>query len=241
MWSDQISKEEARTTAAGRVARELAGRIADGSLPPGSKLPGETVLARSLGVSRPTVREAIRTLAARRLLAIRARSGTYVTAFPLPGEGALLELADDDPERLWELVEIRRLVDPAVAALAAARRNPASLAALAAALGKMEGAAGDAWAAALEAYRSFFGELARAGRNALLAHLARSVLAVILDRLPRGERPAVGEYQSVLCGAPGLHSIYSAVERGDGVGARGSTEQHLELLERRLRESGVWS
>jgi DNA-binding FadR family transcriptional regulator len=87
-----------------------------------------------------------------------------------------------------------------------------------------------------EAYRCFFAELGRAGRNALLRRLAGSVLAAALRAFPGEILYAVAA--GGRGGELGLRAIYSAVERSDGEAARRSTGQHLLALERRLRDSG---
>jgi DNA-binding GntR family transcriptional regulator len=61
------------------VTEELSRRIGDGSLPPGSQLPPEPALAAELGVSRPTLREALRGLQERGLLTRTPGAGTFVT------------------------------------------------------------------------------------------------------------------------------------------------------------------
>jgi GntR family transcriptional regulator len=65
-----------------RVREELAARIATGRIPPGSKLPPEPALAWELGVSRPTLREALRSLEEDGFLTRTSGSGTYATHRP---------------------------------------------------------------------------------------------------------------------------------------------------------------
>ncbi len=69
-----------RGNAADQILRDLQNRILSGALPRGSKLPTEKQLAEGYGVSTPTVREAIRSLVAMRLVEVRHGSGAYVTA-----------------------------------------------------------------------------------------------------------------------------------------------------------------
>jgi GntR family transcriptional regulator, transcriptional repressor for pyruvate dehydrogenase complex len=119
--------------------------ILSGRFAPGAKLPAEHELAGELGLSRNTVREAVRGLATARVLDVRRGDGTYVTSLDpgllLEGIGFAVELMRDDT---WlELLEVRRCLEPAATALAASRIDEATLRALAGCLDKMRAAADD--------------------------------------------------------------------------------------------------
>ncbi|MFB6828152.1 FadR/GntR family transcriptional regulator [Streptomyces hydrogenans] len=102
--------------------REL---IRTGALPPGSKLPPEPELAAQLGLSRNLAREAVKALAVARILEIRRGDGTYVTSLEptllLENLGGAVELLQGDSGALRDLMEVRRLLEPAATALAATR------------------------------------------------------------------------------------------------------------------------
>ncbi|MEV7251144.1 FadR/GntR family transcriptional regulator [Streptomyces cyaneofuscatus] len=109
--------------------REL---IRSGALPPGSKLPPEQKLAAQLGLSRNLAREAVKALAMARVLEIRRGDGTYVTSLQpsllLEGLGRAVELLQGDTGALQDLMEVRRLLEPAATALAATRISDEQLA-----------------------------------------------------------------------------------------------------------------
>lgn len=109
--------------------REL---IRSGQLAPGSKLPPEPQLALQLGLSRNLMREAVKVLAAAQVLEIRRGDGTYVTSLQpdmlLGGLGGAIELLQGDTGNLLAVVEVRRLLEPAAAALAAIRISAPELA-----------------------------------------------------------------------------------------------------------------
>src|SRR3954467_13542159 len=100
--------------------------IIDGTLRPGSRLPAEPELAAQLGLSRNTLREAVRALVTARVLDVRRGDGTYVTSLEpqllLEGIGFAVELMQED--RWLELLELRRILEPAATALAAERAGP---------------------------------------------------------------------------------------------------------------------
>ena len=125
-----------------RIANTLGERIVAGLHPPGSALPTEIELCANLSVSRSALREAFKLLAAKRLIVSRQKVGTLVRP---RGEWNML-----DPEVLaWHLraapsdgfvtglFEIRKIIEPSAAALAAERRSPEALARIEAALGEM--------------------------------------------------------------------------------------------------------
>lgn len=115
-----------RASLADQAAELLLGRIRAGEWNLGAKLPGETTLAPQLGVGRSTVREAIRQLAGRGVLASRQGAGVFVTALDIPEErDAVLRRAD-----IGAVIEARIAIETEAAALAAERRTPAELRAM---------------------------------------------------------------------------------------------------------------
>lgn len=119
-----------REKLADTVARQLLDLIA--SLAPGARLPALDELASQLGVSRLTVREALRGLATLGMVDIRHGSGVYVTG--AGNSGAVLGSESLSPELLRELLEARQIVEVEVAGLAAERHTAADEKALVAVL-----------------------------------------------------------------------------------------------------------
>lgn len=119
-----------RTPLADQVADLLLGRIRAGEWELGAKLPGESVLAVQLGVGRSTLREAVRQLAGRGVLASRQGAGVFVAALDVP------ESWDDVLRRvdIGAVLEARTAIEVEAASLAAARRTPGQLRALRSAL-----------------------------------------------------------------------------------------------------------
>ncbi|MER6949335.1 GntR family transcriptional regulator [Nonomuraea sp. NPDC000554] len=119
----------------------LREQITGGHWPVGTKLPGENALAKTLGVGRSTVREALRALAGAGLVQARQGSGVFVVA-TVP--------AEDWPARLrraaiTDVYEVRLIVETQAARLAAARRTDEDVTALESALrARRDAAAGDA-------------------------------------------------------------------------------------------------
>jgi len=118
------------TVTAAAVAR-IKQMILRGTLRPGERLPSERALSEALGVSRPTLRESIRSLEAMNILETRQGAGTFVASLDLRTLLEPLEFAVSVSEApLAELFEVRFLLEPGAAALAAERATEDDLAAL---------------------------------------------------------------------------------------------------------------
>ena len=117
------------------VARSLGVDIIAGRYAEGTRLPGDAVLIAMFGVSRPVLRESVKTLVAKGLLSTKARVGTVVRergAWNMFDADVLAWHLDAgiDKRFLADLAEIRLAVEPRAAALAAVRRSEADLAEL---------------------------------------------------------------------------------------------------------------
>ena len=125
---------------------KLRNMIQTGQLGPGSRLPPEHQLAAEMGLSRSGVREAVKVLESARVLDVRRGDGTYVTSLAptllLEGVGFAVELLQDDT--LLDVMEVRRLLEPAATAVAALRISDDQLEQLASILSQMEESAADA-------------------------------------------------------------------------------------------------
>ena len=126
-----------------QIAEQVRSLIAAGDFGIGSRLPAERDLARQLGVSRPTVREALIALEIEGVVDVRTGSGIYVMQ-PGTHAGAGKTQAAPDPGE-WgplELMRARELVEGEVAALAARNAKKAQIAMMADALAQMHDQAG---------------------------------------------------------------------------------------------------
>lgn len=108
---------------AGGVIQQIRDLIIDGEIAPGQRLPSEGELSSRLGVSRNSLREAVRALCEARVLEVRRGDGTFVSNLEpetlLGGLGFMLELMQDDT--MLEIFEVRRLFEPPATGLAALR------------------------------------------------------------------------------------------------------------------------
>ena len=167
----------------GAVAREIGVRIVSGNLRPGDVLDGEIEASSRLQVSRTAYREALRMLAAKGLVVSKTKTGTRVSERGRwhmldPDVVAWIFGAEPDPKLIADLFELRKIVEPEAAALAAARRSDAQVAAMAQALDGME-RHGLATEAGRLADQAFHAALLDAADNAFIGSLTSGIGAAI--------------------------------------------------------------
>jgi GntR family transcriptional regulator, transcriptional repressor for pyruvate dehydrogenase complex len=206
--------------------------IQAGDLRPGEKLPPERELAAALGVSRNSLREAIRALALMKVLESRQGDGTYVTSLDLQ---SLIEpvsfLLSLDPNALAHLFEARRILEAETAALAAARITDEELDELRAGLEEMRAKAGHR-EEFLQADMRMHHMITSAAKNPLLAQLMGSITGLGLRsrmqtvQAPGITGPVIDDHASILL----------ALEHHDSDAARQAMLEHLERVERAMRE-----
>ena len=213
------------------MASRLRDEIHDGVLPQGARLPNEVVLAEQFGVSRATVREALRLLTAHSMIrtARGAGGGSYVTApsaehvsESLRSGIDLLTAADD--VTLEELLEVRELLEVPAAELAARRRAEDHLERLHAAI------PGDPLLLGTQeqfVYNADFHSIViEACGNTLLSIAAQPIFAILQthlarSRLGRNFHRAINEHH---------REIVGAIEAGDEHSAGVRMFEHLEFL-----------
>jgi GntR family transcriptional repressor for pyruvate dehydrogenase complex len=160
------------TEAAIQKMREM---IATGQLLPGARLPPEAELATQLGASRNTLREAVRALVTARVLDVRRGDGTYVTSLRpellLEGIGFAAEMMQ--VEFSTDLIVVRRILEPAATAMAAACIDDEAIGRLRELLGQMRSAESQEVMVGFDA--EFHSLVAEASGNATLASMLNGV------------------------------------------------------------------
>jgi GntR family transcriptional repressor for pyruvate dehydrogenase complex len=152
---------------------EIKGMITRGDLKPGDRLPREADLAARIGLSRSSLREAVRALTLIRILETRQGDGTYVTSLEpdllLESVGFVADLHQD----VGQILEVRRILEAAATALAAQHISADELATLAVLVNEMEMAT--TVEAMVENDLAFHRTIAGASRNVVLASLLESL------------------------------------------------------------------
>ena len=107
-----------------KISDDIIALILEENLKPGDKLPNETILSQRLDVGRSSLREAMKLLASRNIVTVRQGSGTYIAASPGMVEDPLGFIFIDNKQKLvQDLLEVRFLLEPSIAAMAATRAD----------------------------------------------------------------------------------------------------------------------
>jgi DNA-binding FadR family transcriptional regulator len=209
------------------IVHELGIRIVSGELRPGDRMPNEASLCEHYQVSRPVLREATRVLVAKGLVVSKPRVGSVVRP---RGEWHLL-----DPDVLYwltstmpagaffeTLVGVRRIIEPAAAALAAKTATDDELDAIEAAYQRMESAA--TRAELLEPDLEFHRRVVEATHNDLLAYIGNMLSIAIRESIRLSSRHPNTHALSL----PRHKAILTALRNRDPLGARQASLVQLE-------------
>jgi GntR family transcriptional regulator, transcriptional repressor for pyruvate dehydrogenase complex len=198
--------------------------VVSGGLEPGERLPPERELCARLGVSRTVVREALNLLEARGLISIEHGRGAVVSGGNTDAvRDALGLILRVRPKVLWELLEMRAILEVGISGLAAERATEEDTDAMRAELERMA-ASIDTPEGYVDADVEFHALLARGARNGVLltmlepiVDLLRASRRVSASRRPGSALRALGEHEEIL----------RRVEAGDAEGARREMRAHL--------------
>lgn len=224
------ASEAAGASVHNSVVNLLGGRILGGEYAPGEALPREDELCAMLGVSRTSVREAVKVLSAKGLVEVRRRVGVKV----LPrSEWRLLDpvvlswhpAIQEDRELIDGLVEARRIIEPAAAELAARRATAADLATIEQAFEAMRDAIPDDPLGVCQADLAFHRSLIAASHNLVLRGLIGMLEAalkasfLVTNPLMEAQSRALSAHRAVL----------EAVRLRDTAGARDAMNRLLDI------------
>lgn len=230
-----------------QVSDQLRTKILSGELDAGSRLPNETQLSALFGVSRSTVREALRVLSSQNLVTTSrgVEGGTFV-ARPEPEhvadylEASVGLLSTSEEVTVTELLEFRRILEVPAAELAAERASADDLEVLRDAL--RQEAEGRFGIANYEGHRAFHQTLLDACGNSLLEMVTRPIFRTLRTRFLR-DQAAPAFWEEV---HRAHEQIVKHIEQGDAEGAGKAMREHLddisvtyERIDRRRLEDGT--
>ncbi len=228
---DRIVKKSASSSLRipGVIARDLGVKIVSGMLRPGSVLEGEVEASDQRKVSRSAYREAVRILVAKGLVHSKPKAGTRVndsSAWHLLDPDVLSWIFQTEPDYalVYSLFELRRMVEPEAAALAADRRSASQLETMAEALKMMsQGRTVDReWR---DADEKFHAALLEASGNDFLTSLTSSVNAAISWSTIFKQRHEPLKRDPM----PDHRKVYLAIEKSDPAAARKAMAQLVDL------------
>ncbi len=211
-----------------RIVDQIQRALAEGRLKPGDRLPGERELCQMLGVSRSSLREAIKVLAGKGVVEARQGQGVFIArADPV---GVLEQIASVlllQRGTVADLFEVRRLLETQAAAWAAERASPAECAEMAALLEEClaKAESGRITENEYEQYdHRFHFLLAKATGNEVLVRVMANLIDLLVEarklslKVPGRARRSVDDHLAVL----------AAVRAGDPEAARRRMLEHLE-------------
>jgi GntR family transcriptional repressor for pyruvate dehydrogenase complex len=218
-----------------RLSVDLERMIVDGELVPGEKLPAERELAQHFGVSRVSIREALRELENRGLVDRRPGRGTIVLQ---PGErsAALVTslglLASLNPE-LQHILELRAVIEPPIAAIAASRATARDVAMLRELVESME--ADPAQERYAELDKAFHEAIARYAHNPLFETLNGHIAGhIALSRAERYQTKARRRASSAA-----HRRIFEAIAAGDGELAEQEARAHVLDVSNQIAQAAI--
>jgi GntR family transcriptional repressor for pyruvate dehydrogenase complex len=217
-----------------QIVQQIEDSIHKGALKEGEQLPAERELALQFGVSRTAVREAVKALREKGLVEAFPGKGTFITSDTSRTVRQTLDrmMKAGQSEVTPNLAEVREILEPEIAALAATRAKEENLTAMRDAFVVMEEAREDP-DAFIEADLDFHLALAEAAANPLILSLIDSIVGLLREQRLRifhvEGGPERGQYHH--------KRILEAVEHRDSQGARDAMRAHLRQVRSDSRNS----
>jgi GntR family transcriptional repressor for pyruvate dehydrogenase complex len=210
-----------------QVAEQIQRLIADGSLKPGDHLPPERDLAIRLGVGRSSIRDAVRTLEVMGILEPRQGAGTVVR--DLSSDSLVVPLATvlvRKRELVAELLDVRRILEPALAARAAKNATAEEIAELEDILSRQQEKVRRG-VPTVEEDSEFHYVIGRAARN----NVVLKVLDVLMDLLRESRVRSLQAPGRPERSYLGHRRVLRAIKRRDADAAEKAVRKHLEEIE----------
>src|SRR5579872_286461 len=210
-----------------QIVQQIEESVLNGSLKPGDQLPAERELAQRLGVSRTAVREAVKALREKGLVEAYSGRGTFITDGTTHAARQSFDLMVKigQQEGSSHLAELRSILEPGIAAIAAVRVEDEHLAALKEAIAVMDLAQKDP-EAYIEADLDFHLALAEAAANPLILSLIDSIVGLLREQRLKIFKVEGGPER----GQIHHKRIMEAMERRDSEMARAAMAAHLEQV-----------
>ena len=220
-----------------RVSDEIVNQIKDlisqGRLKPGDRLPPERELVELLGVSRPSLREALNSLTTMGFLEVKQAKRTFVKSMTSPTiQDPLSLLIKADTRKIFDLIEVRKALETWTAYHAAERATEEDISQLETILQKMKGALkkGESWE---KQDADFHLALAQATHNTIQIH----IMSTIHDLLKESTAKIFTDPRKLQKLLDQHSHIFSAVKEHSPDKAREQTLEHLDYVESEVRAS----
>ena len=210
-----------------QIVQQIEESILKGELNEGSQLPAERDLAKQFGVSRTAVREAIKALQEKGVVDAFPGRGTFVTNGTSNSMRRSLDriIKSGEPDGWAYLAEVREILEPEIAALAAVRATDQDIATMREAVEVMDKAGRDS-DMFIEADLDFHLALAEAAANPIVLSLIDSIVGLLREQRMRIFRIVGGPDR----GQCHHRHILEAIQHHDAQGARAAMQSHLSQV-----------
>jgi GntR family transcriptional repressor for pyruvate dehydrogenase complex len=235
-----ISRIEKAPDIPSMVVSQLVELISACILKPGDRLPSELEMTRRFGISRISLREAMKLLEAKGFIESQGRKGKFVksvvdNALRSPIEG----LIQGDHRKIWELLVVRRIIESEAAAIAAEQASEKQVR-------KLLSFKEDADKLGVEniifrreggkLYAEFFNNLYDATNNMIFSHMLKSLSSIIRGVLPYSREKLTHVRGSSRSIYDHLVKIAKAIESGDSVLSKKLMVSHINYIEKSMRK-----
>ncbi len=224
-----------------KIVEQIKDMILSGGLQPGDRLPKEQDLSEMLGVSRPTLREALTVLETIGLIEVRPREGSIVKSVVHQSiREPIQDMIDVDPSKVLELFEVRVKIDSEGAALAAERATESDLKTIKNYADQLEqqvrGKKSILEVEPGNLYQKTFFAIADATHNSVYAHYMKSVWTLMEGAFPWGRQKLKNVPNISKKLLQQYRQIVDLIAEGEPNRARKAVIRHLDFVGEKLRE-----
>lgn len=223
------------------ITEQIERMIVDGELRPGDSLPSERELSTQLGVSRPSLREALLLLESRGLVQARRGGGFGVTDVTGPTiTDPLVHLLQRHPSTIYDVLELRHGLECVAAwfaALRATEQDARRLRSMSATMRKRRSEREPLEDADLDA--DFHMAIAEASHNVALVHVMRGLFNLMRSNMMRSREVLYRQPENIAMLDDQHVDIVNAIVARDPAAARSAANLHLSFIQASLREIGT--
>ncbi|HQI00992.1 MAG TPA: FadR/GntR family transcriptional regulator [Deltaproteobacteria bacterium] len=221
------------------VMNQIIDLISQGKLKIGEKLPSEQEMTELFGISRISLREAMKLLEAKGYIESRDRKGKYVKSLTHNVKSSIEDLISVNHEKIWELLAVRRLIDSEAASLAAKNASKDQKKRFDKILERIGVIGTDNVLTSKEGgklYSDFFDILADSTKNTIFVHLRDTIANVLTGAFPYSRKKLSRVENSSRDIVDQLLRIADAIGRKDPDAAKALTIEHIDYIEKSLRK-----
>jgi GntR family transcriptional repressor for pyruvate dehydrogenase complex len=212
------------------VVTQIHELIREGKLKAGDQLPSERELSETFKVSRTSVREALRTLETKGLIISRTGMGNFVADLPIESLVApLAKLLIEEKTALADIFELRKLIEPHIAALAAERATPREIERMKKLLDKQREQV-QGGATGVDADTEFHFAIGKATQN----HAIEKLVSGLLDVLSHSREESLQTSGRRQASIDSHLAIVAAIEKHDQAKAWEAMRYHIEQVEQNV-------